>query len=98
VDGNDSITQQSRSSAVWRAPAFALRWRVTLNEELDWFRHDPRWFVRAAANYSRFSWDQGRSFRDQGRDLTSPRARLLHAATAPLGWMLHRRDRAAAAA
>ena len=98
VDGNDSITQQSRSSAVWRAPAFALRWRVTLNEELDWFRHDPRWFVRAAANYSRFSWDQGRSFRDQGRDLTSPKARLLHAATAPLGWVLHRRDRAAAAA
>lgn len=98
VDGDDSITQRSRAGASWRAPAFALRWKITLNEELGWFRHDPKWFVRAAANYARFSWDDGHGFRAQGRELTSPQAKLLHAAAAPLGYVLHRRDRRAAEA
>lgn len=94
--GDDSITRTSGASVARRAPAYALRNRIVLDEELDWFRYAPKTFVRAAANYSRFAWHEGSSFRDQSRGLSSGRARVLHALTAPLGWALHRRDRASA--
>lgn len=93
VQGADSITAQTAAKIVKRAPAFALRYRVVLDEELDWFRFAPKAFLRAAVNYTRFSSSIGESFRAQSRALTNPRARALHAVLAPVGLVLGRRDR-----
>ncbi|WP_328305099.1 glycosyltransferase family A protein [Actinomycetospora sp. NBC_00405] len=90
--GEDSITRESGAKVARRAPAYALRDRIVLDEDLDWFRHAPKTFLRAAANYSRFAWHEGSSFRDQQRALRSTRARALHLLAAPLGWTLRRRD------
>jgi glycosyltransferase involved in cell wall biosynthesis len=93
VQGADSITAQTAARIVRRAPAFALRNHVILDEELDWFRFAPQAFLRAAVNYTRFSSSIGVSFADQRRALQNPRARLLHAALAPVGLALGMRDR-----
>jgi glycosyltransferase involved in cell wall biosynthesis len=90
--GTASLTDLAGRTAD-RAPMFALRDHMILTEEIGWFRHAPRRFLRAAANYTRFSRHEGRGFAQQRRALRPLTSRLLHAVAAPLGVALWWRDR-----
>ena len=50
----DGITAAA-AAAGRNAYSYALGNRIKLNEDIDYLRHAPGWFLRAAANYVRFS-------------------------------------------
>lgn len=90
-DAADSLSVRERD-AVAVAPMFALRDRTVLDDETDWFRFAPAAFLKAGANYARYSWHEGTPFGEQRRALRRTRAKALHALGAPLGAVLHLRD------
>lgn len=73
---------------------YALADHVALQEKAPrWFRHDPAFFLKAAANFSRYSWHISTSVRAQGRSLRGVLPRLLWAMMLPTGLALYLRDR-----
>jgi glycosyltransferase involved in cell wall biosynthesis len=80
----------------WQDPeCFALGAKCALEEQARrWFFSDPTFFVKAAANYSRNSWQTTVGVVAQGRQLKGPVARGLWLAMLPVGYLLYRRDRA----
>lgn len=63
-----------------------------LNHDIAWFRQAPGEFIRSAAHYSRFAFHKGMGPRAQSARMRHPLARMLWAATLPLGWLVYRRD------
>jgi glycosyltransferase involved in cell wall biosynthesis len=88
---SDRLTRQRSPSK--HAAGHALWHRSILNHNIDWFWYAPKQFLRSAVHYSRFSFHKGTSIRDQVRQLTNPRARLLWAAAMPVGFVVYLRDR-----
>lgn len=78
---------------MWKnSAALAYGLRAALNERLQWFFHEPRYFLKTAANLSRVSWHAGQGVGEQYRQLSSAFARLLWAAMMPAGRVLYLRD------
>jgi glycosyltransferase involved in cell wall biosynthesis len=78
----------------WRHPrSFALGAQAALEEQARrWFLHDPVFFLKAAANYSRNSWQSEARVVAQGRRLKGATALGLWLVMLPAGWILYRRD------
>jgi len=85
------------SAPSWLNPrSFALGAQLTLEEHTRrWFFHNPVFFLKAAANFSRNSWQTGAGIVAQGRRLNGFTAHGLWFAMLPVGWILYRRDVAA---
>ena len=78
---------------VWvNAPGNALAAQHALEEQLRWLRYDPKYFLRAAANFSRNSWHAGDGVAAQWKSLSGVEARMLWLAMLPVGRALYRRD------
>jgi glycosyltransferase involved in cell wall biosynthesis len=89
--GTDQISKGAPDVGAARGLAY---WCAdSLNNNLDYFIKNPKYFIKHAINYTRFSQRQGRSIVDQFHGLSGPAARALWAATLPLGLMLATRDR-----
>ena len=92
---SEDPTEQGRLSlAPWwkNSTALALREQAVLEERLRWFFYDPKYFLKAAANFSRSSWHAGDGVADQWRSLSGLAARALWLAMLPVGRLLYRRD------
>lgn len=63
-----------------------------LNDDIDYLTLAPMAFLRAAINYGRWSFHQSQGLGAQWNGLLNPRARLLWAATIPLGWIVFNLD------
>lgn len=89
-DGNERLSAPS-----WQDPhAFALGAQIALQEQASrWFWHDPSFFFRTAANFSRNSWHTSVDVRNQRRSLQGKGPRALWALTLPAGRALYLRDR-----
>ena len=83
----DSITAAGKN-----AYSYALGNRIKLNEDIDYLRHAPAAFLKAAANYVRFSLHVHRKPAAIVASLGNFRARLLCLAAFPLGWGVYTRD------
>lgn len=88
-DGSARLTNAS-----WEdARANALGSQVALEEKAArWLRHDPAYFLRMAARYSRNSWLCSVGTRQQLRDLHGGVARALWLLMLPVGRLLYLRD------
>lgn len=89
ADGSARLT-----TASWQdARANALGSRVALEEKAArWLRHDPAFFLRAGARYSRNSWLCSVGVRQQLRDLHGTVPRALWLLMLPVGRLLYLRD------
>lgn len=67
--------------------------RYTLNQEIDWFRYDPIYFLRSAVHYVRFSLHLGYGLSRQIKDLNNLLARLLWFFFLPIGIAVYLRDK-----
>ena len=88
---SDSITA-APAAAGRNAYSYALGNRIKLNEDIDYLRHAPAAFLRAAANYVRFSLHVRRKPAAIVASLGNFRSRLLCLAAFPLGWGVYARD------
>jgi len=88
----DSLTKRA-ADVEDRAPMFAFSNRLTLNDDLDWFRAAPMRFLKTAANYTRYSLHAGAGMGAQFQELDNAGARALYVLTLPLGLVLYARDR-----
>lgn len=70
----------------------ALAAQAVLEERLRWFRYDPKFFLKAAANFSRSSWHAEMGVVGQFHTLSGLAAHALWLAMLPVGWVLYRRD------
>ena len=66
--------------------------RFVLNELIDWVFRTPKSILKSAVNFSRYSFDLHVGPFAQLRELRSPTAKLLVAASMPLGFFMSRRD------
>ena len=82
------------SEPSWRNPrSFALGAQVALEEQTRrWFFHNPVFFLKAAANFSRNSWQTGAGVVAQGRRLNGLTAHALWLTMLPVGRILYRRE------
>ena len=87
-----SLTR-GRSKVTTNAEGHRLLFMSVLNDELRWLPSAPDKFVRAAANYLRFSWHCHVSLGSQWRALHGGMTKLLWLLSAPLGVPLYLRDR-----
>ncbi|MED5619592.1 glycosyltransferase family 2 protein [Ideonella sp. BN130291] len=88
-------TEHSRLTLapMWKNPAaLALGARAALEERLQWFAYDPKFFFWAAAIYARTSWHAGDGLSRQWRQLPGRAARALWFAMLPVAWWQYRRD------
>lgn len=78
----------------WQAPrSFVLGNQNAIEEQArHWFFHDPLFFLRAAASFSRNSWLAEAGVVAQGRQLNGLIAHTLWLTMLPVGWLLYRRD------
>jgi glycosyltransferase involved in cell wall biosynthesis len=67
--------------------------RYVLNELTDWFYRTPRSLLRSAINFSRYSFGLGIGPSSQIKELRPITARLLVAASIPLGFLMSLRDK-----
>jgi glycosyltransferase involved in cell wall biosynthesis len=67
--------------------------RFVLNELIDWLFRTPRSLVRSAINFSRYSFGLGIGPTDQIKQLRPGTAKLLVAASVPVGFLMSLRDR-----
>jgi glycosyltransferase involved in cell wall biosynthesis len=63
-----------------------------LNEMSDWMVPGFREFMKSAVNYARYSFDLGRSVRDQLRSVRPTQSRVAASLALPAGYILARRD------
>lgn len=82
------------SGPSWQDPRpRALGAQLTLEEQAGrWFVQDPVFFLKAAANFSRNSWQTETGVVAQGRRLNGLTAHALWLTMLPVGWILYRRD------
>ena len=82
------------SGPSWQDPRpFVLAAQVAIEENARrWFFHDPVFFLKTAANFSRNSWQTGAGVVAQGRRLNGLTAHALWLTMLPVGWILYRRD------
>jgi glycosyltransferase involved in cell wall biosynthesis len=66
---------------------------AVLTEQIDWFIHDPRYFIRCAIHYARFSFHSNLGLRSQFLALTNIQARILWVLGLPIAWAVYLRDR-----
>jgi hypothetical protein len=80
--------------ASWLEPRpFALEAKCSLEEQAGrWFFSNPKFFLKAAANFSRQSWLAGTDVVAQGRQLSGATAHGLWLTMLPIGRLLYRRD------
>ena len=64
-----------------------------LTEQIDWFIHDPRYFIRCAIHYARFSFHCNLGLWSQFSTLTNIQARMLWMLGLPIAWAVYLRDR-----
>jgi glycosyltransferase involved in cell wall biosynthesis len=88
-EGADTISR----AAVRHARGLALRHRLALDRELDWFSRAPVTFMRSAVHYVRFSLHERCGVRETVRRLETRGARILVVLAWPLGVATHARDR-----
>ena len=74
-------------------PGRAFFHRQILNEFIDQLPQYPWGFVRSAINFSRYCFDRGMSPGLQFGELRSWRARLVLAASMPVGYLMAIRDK-----
>lgn len=67
--------------------------RYVLNELTDWLYRTPRSLFRSAVNFSRYSFGLGKGPSSQIRELGPTTARLLVAASMPVGFVMSLRDK-----
>jgi len=94
-DGETRITDRdgkAEGSFKWPHGKY-LRRRSVLNDEIEWFREDPAFFYRNAANMSRFGLHIGRSLRAQFGELSNGPAKLLWVAGLISGVRKYAKDR-----
>lgn len=72
------------------APAFELWHRHRLNHHLNWFVVEPLPFLTTAAGYSKHSFINGKSLREQFNGLNSGFARTLWLLCLPIGYLAAR--------
>jgi glycosyltransferase involved in cell wall biosynthesis len=84
----EAAVRSPTSVPSWRNPrSFALGAQVALEEQAPrWFVHNPMFFLKAAANFSRNSWQTGAGVVAQGRRLNGATAHGLWLAMLPVGW------------
>lgn len=84
------------SGPSWQDPRpFALGAQSAIEEQARrWFFYDPVFFLKAAANFSRNSWQTETGVAAQGRQLNGLTAHALWLTMLPVGWLLYRRDMA----
>lgn len=88
----DSLSKRA-SEVKEGAPIFSLSNQITLNEDLAWFRFSPFSFVKAAANYARYSLHMRTCVAAQLRSLEPMGSRVLYLLALPLGYILYQLDR-----
>lgn len=74
------------------AEGHALLARETLDYELSYFRHRPIWFLKMAANYTRFHLHLRHTNLDKKYALRKKSSRVLATIMYPAGWFLYMRD------
>lgn len=87
----ESISRRFDPSVV--AGPVSILHRTRLNEQLDWFRFAPVFYMRSAIHYSRFSFHRGLGLRGQASQLKGIWAKLLWAAMLPLGFLVYLKER-----
>ncbi len=87
-EGNEE--QLSRAPISPRGAAGMVSWHVeVLNKEIDWFWHDPSFFLRSAIHYVRFSLHAGVGPRPQIDRLGRLASLMLVGIAWPLGWGMY---------
>lgn len=86
---SDSLSLSSPQS---RAEGAMLLYSDMLNNDLKWFRFAPLFFLRGAAQFTRFSLHCHALVRGQVQALRSWQPRVMWAAVLPLGLCLYARD------
>lgn len=74
------------------AAGHRLMFQMVLNNEAGWCARAPLRLLRAAAQFTRFSWLSGRGLREQWQDLQGPLPRLLWLTALPVAAALRVRD------
>ncbi len=91
-DGEPRLSDGSASGLKWPRGNY-LRALATLNDDIDYLRHDPGVFLNAARKVTRLGLHIGRPIRHQSRDLAHARARLLWSLAMLGGLVGYIRDR-----
>lgn len=87
--GADRLTNLPFSSLVSTAITYNGE---TLNNDIGWFRWNPKEFIAAAVCFSRGLFHEHVPVKGQLVRLSPWQSRMLWAAGLPLGWLLYRRD------
>lgn len=74
------------------ARGHAYAHQCTLNNNLDWFQSAPARFFRSGVHYARFSFHDNVGMLGQYRHLTNPLAKMIWAASLPVGLLVYLRD------
>ncbi len=88
--GKDQLTQQDPSQ---RSPGMVASRIYLLNNDIDWFRYAPVWFLRHAVHYHRFGFHINNSIAKQIGAIDSIVGKLLVTIAIPFGWLVYLRDR-----
>jgi glycosyltransferase involved in cell wall biosynthesis len=87
--GKDRLTQQDPTK---RSPGMVESRKYILNNDIDWFRFAPFWFLRHAVHYNRFGFHIHNSIDKQIGAIDSIVGKLLVTISIPFGWLVYRRD------
>ena len=90
-DGHSDQLSNTKNPAK-HAVGLGLRHQLALNDEIDWLRFAPRFFLRSAALFTRFSLHAGIGIIDQMRRLNNPLAIALWIVTLPIGIIVYLSD------
>lgn len=92
---DDSITASGsdKGGAARNCEGHLLWARSVLDNELRWFRYRPSWFIKMAANYSRFALHLADMQPGKHYLLKDWRARFLRMMLWPVGYALYLRDK-----
>lgn len=93
-DESSSSDQLTRATNFRRiAPGMAHSLATMLSGQMQWFRHSPARFCRAAVNLIRFTLHTGKPLSIQWRSLGDGRAKMLLLSMLPVGYYAYWRDR-----
>lgn len=88
--GHEKLTQSNFAGK--HAKSLTLWHGVILNKEINWFWHNPTYFIKSAIHYSRFSFHQNKTVISYLKDIESPFSFMMCLFASPIGWYVYRKD------
>ncbi len=90
----DQLSFHSRKKQA--APGLSMAHKEVLNDDINWFRYNPKEFFRSSIHYIRFSLHADINLAKQFHSLTNPLAKTLWLGMLPVGVLVFLKDKLSA--